>query len=300
LNVDGSLATYPWIVHDPNQSGNPASHFSEVFAFDPLGAAMLQPALAATFGNNGSGAPAGSLKRYRGTWTTEASASSLVASADDWNLLTEAICTNVGPNQFVTIPVDVSINPAGFVNVLQGAAQVDIPGLSPFALPTKPAYRAVLFNLDQTAAQTRILSSISGDTVSWATPLPLGFVPVNTRIESQDRRYTWLLTVRMNGAGDAMTDVVVLFNRSFDPADEILFPATFNVNNQPVAITCPADRLRKGAYVFDADNGWWYRIANAANGSITLDVPAAASSPATGGKAMLLRNVVDVYPIGVK
>jgi hypothetical protein len=126
------------------------------------------------------------------------------------------------------------------------------------------------------------------------------------------------LTVRNAGAGVQNVDVVVFFQRKFDiNTDEYLYPATFTAGNMQVSISYPLGNnpntnqpykpfMKKGNYIFDANNCFWYRISNVVdnnNGAatITLDVPASASnSTFTNQRAMFPRNVVDVYPLGPK
>jgi hypothetical protein len=71
--------------------------------------------------------------------------------------------------------------------------------------------------------------------------------------------------------------------------------------------------MKKGSYVFDANNAFWYRISNVIDGAVgagsatstlTLEIPANAgnfnpNSPIPP-RAMFPRGVVDVYPLGSK
>ena len=86
-----------------------------------------------------------------------------------------------------------------------------------------------------------------------AGPLPSGFVPVSARIETMERRFSWLLSVRRGMSGTSSMDVVVFFRRQFSPKDERVYPATFQtgaidpVNSNPAA----------GIYAFySADPGY--------------------------------------------
>jgi len=286
-SAEGWIGIHPWIIHNPDQAADPAVHFSENFVFDPLGYAVLAtqaPALAATFGNDGAGNATGSLKRYRGTWTKEGLAETLVASQDSWNLQFEAFGANPQPTQ------------------------IDVPGLSPFALPSRPACRVLMLNQAGTGSQVRTPTAINGNTVAWADPLPPAFTPSKVRVELQDRRYTWLLTVRQDRIGDSTADVVVFFNRALSPQDELLLPATIwagkEVNGKfvpgKITVTSPAAAIRKGSFIFDADNCWWYSVQNAHdNGDGTCNVvtefPPAFDSPAAGGHLMMMSGIVGVF-----
>src|SRR5262249_38250938 len=110
--------------------------------------------------------------------------------------------------------------------------------------------------------------------------LPAGFAAGgttigNVRVEVQDRRYTWLLTVRKDSGGVASVDVVVYFNRRFDSLliDEALYTATFFNGDSQIKVNYqaginPATNetykpfMKKGNFMFDANNCFWYRITN--------------------------------------
>ncbi|MBI3862232.1 MAG: hypothetical protein HY290_10090 [Planctomycetia bacterium] len=142
------------------------------------------------------------------------------------------------------------------------------------------------------------------------------------RVEVQERRYTWLLTVRQNATNSANVDVVVFFKRALEniATDEMLHDARFTMGSTKVNVTYLTGNnpttglpykpyMRRGSYVLDANNAFWYRINsvtddNAGNAVLTLEVPANATnysqSPLAPPKAIFPRAVVDVYPIGSK
>jgi hypothetical protein len=73
------------------------------------------------------------------------------------------------------------------------------------------------------------LAAVAGGTqVGWAAgqPLPTGFAPVKARVESLERRYSYILSVRRR-SGAIHTDVVVLFRRSFGIQDEQVYSCVF-------------------------------------------------------------------------
>jgi hypothetical protein len=212
-----------------------------------------------------------------------------------------------------------------------------------------PISRAVIFSPDGNSAQVRRITQVGSpnpDTVTWtedvngngtldsgedvnyssstavaapaAVPdnnaLPTAFVTGGrVRIETQDRRYTWLLTVRRDGSGlpgGATVDVVVFFGRKFSIDDERLYTAVFNASSNQVtvkyAVGAPPN-FRKGSYILDANNAYWYRISAvppetvAGQRTITIDVPANLSnSGAANPTAMLPAGIVDVFPLGSK
>src|SRR5262249_18276389 len=119
------------------------------------------------------------------------------------------------------------------------------PGSPNYPIPWEPAFRAVIFSADGLTSQTRRITKFGGtlptDTILWTEdidgsgtvnaaadsgedlnyngnpdhyPLPATFTPGGrVRIEYQERRYSWLLTVRKDAAGGANVDVVVFFQR---------------------------------------------------------------------------------------
>jgi hypothetical protein len=291
-----------------------------------------------------------------GTIITEPLADHLVTLPDSWVFQFEAVAT-AG-----TIKMD----PKATVPTVNGATQLDVPGLGALGIPLSAsnALRAVIFSGDGITSHARTITSMGAvaagdtvDTIKWTedsdstgtltaakdfngngvlddNSLPPSFVTGasgigKVRIEQQERRYTWLLTVRKNNTGtQGDVDVVVFFKRPFDEfqksikgyaGDEVLIQAAFQQGNTQVSVQYPIANkpfMRKGNYIFDANNAFWYRISNVSTPTqttlpgnvpgesvtITLDVPANASSPLAPipARAMFPRAVVDVYPIGTK
>lgn len=288
------------------------------------------------FGNTGASTWNGQstlfgIARYPLFWRTPAAAAAIATLPDSWQLQYENFRFNFASNA-----------PAG-----DGVTQINVTGLgaSGFQLPVAgaggatPITRAVLFSPDGTASQVRALTQVTGDTITWSEnatgvdvnqngvlddyPLPTSFQnpPAgngigNVRIETQDQRYTWLLTVRQSAVGLGSVDVVVFFTRPDNLADdELLYPASFgfnslgNLSTQQVTVSyVPPQKpfMRKGGFVFDAANAYWYRISSvtdtgAGTATLTIEVPVNASIlAANGGRAMFPRGVVDVFPIGSK
>jgi hypothetical protein len=171
--------------------------------------------------------------------------------------------------------------------------------------------------LDNNALPASFISAISGT----GAPL-LGKV----RVEMQERRYSWLLTVRQSSPGVASVDVVVFFKRSLEDisTNELLYETVFTQGSTQAAVTYPTGSnsvtglplkpyMRRGSFVFDANNAFWYRIANVSpvvnsgagweQVNLTLEVPANATTgnpPFFPPRAMFPRGVVDVFPIGTK
>ncbi len=172
------------------------------------------------------------------------------------------------------------------------------------------------------ALDTHLLPSSFINAISTTgTPL-LGKV----RVELQERRYTWLLTVRQSSTTAASVDVVVYFKRTLEniATDELLYQTTFTQGSTQAQVVYPTGvntasglplkpYMRRGSFVFDANNAFWYRINNVssvvASGTgweqvnLTLEVPANASTgspPFIPARAMFPRGVVDVFPLATK
>jgi len=136
--------------------------------------------------------------------------------------------------------------------------------------------------------------------------LPANFSPERVRILIKDQRYTWMMTVR-NNSGVAAINVVVFFKRSFDAASERVYGAAagnaFNQGSTVVGIDyvgIPKPFLKKGSYVFDAGNGYWYRIQDIVDNEAAqhIDLTIGRTAVASGNSAILLKGVVEVFPIG--
>jgi prepilin-type N-terminal cleavage/methylation domain-containing protein len=283
-----------------------------------------------------------------------AAADKIVTMPDSWILQFEGVGTNpvtfpAAAPGYTQLTV-AGLSASGFALPVKPAGFAPQPPPSPnYPVAWAPVSRAVIFSADGLSAQTRQITQFgtpSADMITWTEdlngngqvdsgedvnyssntsitippavpdnfPLPSGFVPGKVRIETQDRRYTWLLTVRRDSSGlpgGATVDVVVFFNRKFELADERLYTAVFNSGSQQVTVNYPAGSppfLQKGGYIFDANNAYWYRMsvvpAETVPGQriIYIDVPANASN--TGlvkqPQAMFHRSIVDVYPLGSK
>lgn len=244
-------------------------------------------------GNDG-GSPPGPvtlLRRFNGGMTDFPPADQIFSLPDSWVRLFEEIPISYTANS-VTFDPRVSLAP-----VISGLGTV----------------RSRVILLQQVGrslrGEVREISNVSPPTVSWTRPLPAGFVPEQARVEMLDRRYTWLATVRYNAAADlSAVDLVVFFNRSLPTADEIAYPATFQRNNVTVTLNWSgfsgnqAPLLKRGGWILDLENAYWYRVedfqlTSSTSATLTLQTPARASSSANG-RALILRGIVDVFPIG--
>lgn len=162
----------------------------------------------------------------------------------------------------------------------------------------------------------------NGNGVMDIRPLPVEFgnPPQIGRVVLQSDRpndYSWMLTVRRSSDGQVRgADVVVRFNTGTSVLDERIFPASFTDGLAVAYVDAVTDSsgniveptLKRGGFIFDAENARWYRITNyegIAGGNafsgfdyrITLETSIIKGDGSLSG-AIFLPGVVDVYPMG--
>lgn len=264
-------------------------------------------------------------------------AARLTAQSDNWIFQTDVVPAGFTPTS-LTLPATVVVSnvPAREIDAdLDGVPEID---LDLDGRTGTIDSRVVLFSSSGRAGQTREITRIDGQQIRWDEDfdldgtldpgedrngnavldqhnLPDSFVPERVRILTRDRRYSWMLSVRntsADGAYTASVSVVVFFRRPVDdptveeiysswsaaPARSALQKSSNLVRIDYSGRTKPS--LQKGSFVLDAAGGHWYRIADvlddatARRATLTIDRPAVATSEA----AVLMRGIVDVYPIG--
>ena len=302
-NAEAIIDAKPVLVHDPDLDGNVDEHFrnpvNRNYIVDPLGYYLIDAALQGTFGRDKAmrvprqpppaDTPAGTLARFKG-YENEAAAINGVVLPDSWVLQTDGEPTAISTTS-ATMPADIDLT-----SVL----------VSPIGIS-----EITLFDITRRHSRVRPISAIdpNSNIVSWTDALddwqqlssrftPEGFVQIRT----QQRQYSWLLTVRKQADGKANVDVVVFFRRSFSSEDEQIYPASFTkgsfgVDGQPGVAGVDDDLdgtldnaseqgfpgsddnrtvgnvrwigeqpfMKKGGFVFDAVNARWYRIQDIRN-----------------------------------
>ncbi|MBI1349193.1 hypothetical protein GC163_23230 [bacterium] len=143
------------------------------------------------------------------------------------------------------------------------------------ANPNNPRYRMILVDATGKQAAIKGLQQVtdnngSNDELIWqdttgsnVLPLPTNFTASKVKVEVQERRYTWLLTVRKNREGTAAVDVVTFFERSFRPQDEFVYgdpsnagtSVTYSVNSSGQATSTGYDTNNGVAGVDDDQDG---------------------------------------------
>ncbi len=170
--------------------------------------------------------------------------------------------------------------------------------------------RVVLIDATGKVSQTRILTGVTSPTVSWAAsdPLPAGFLPVQARVETQERRYTWMATVSRSSSGQASVYMTAFFHRPVvpNPPDEQIYFAS-GAGTQFTVVYGGLTRpfAKKGSFLFDVSFARWYRIVDIVNDTGTqFTVVVDQQRPQTDSLASLtfgavfMRGIVDVFPLG--
>lgn len=167
-------------------------------------------------------------------------------------------------------------------------------------------------------------------------------------IETRERRYSWMLTVRRAGIGTASVDVVVFFRRAFDLDEERIYSSIIGdgsnalisrvgpdgqpgaagidednngtvddlteldwpgTDDRTIQVTWPATAqkpfYKRGSYLFDVGNARWYQIMDYDDASATLpantvNLQVDQQIKYNGNRAMLMRSVIEVFPLGSK
>jgi len=279
------------------------------------------------------------VRRYRAFLTSAIDAAHFVSQPDSWKLVTEAALDPIGSQSATSLTLDSeadlsSINGVTGVAATQAVAyratifDADGTRSETRLLSTNPSGQQLAW---AAALPTRVMEDQNGngsldpgEDYDGDSFLDL---PSRVRVEVLDLVYTWMLTVRKASTGKCSVDAVVFFKRGFDPAFEEVHTADFRVNgygpddipdnaddtagpNYRVRIQFTGDppAVRRGSYVFDTSNGFWYRIRAVEKETNTelylvVDEQIRANNGSAGvnsGGAILHPNVVNVFPLDNK
>lgn len=352
-NAESMMKLYPWIFSDPNPAdtgpngipdGLPFNDYDfasgNAFLFDPQG-------LVVDTSRPTSGIPAiGLLPKFGGGFDgSMAAADAVTASPDTWKVQHEGqvLAMNAAQTQ-----LDLSdLNP-----LKVPAIQVAYPAMPlPSPIQGFATQRVQVYYNGGKSSLARNVTQITGTTIIWSEdinnnsmldagedqnqngvldlhPLPAGITYETAKLESRERRYTWLLTVRPQDVGASFTGglgakpsfdvtVVVFFGRGFSLESEQVYgtlpaglPAVPNgiggtalmpEGSQFFTVSWPANfdpQLKRGGYVLDAQNGYWYQIENYTDptvGSSTIKLTTNILETST--LVAFPKAVVDVFPI---
>lgn len=357
-NAEAMMKVYPWIFADPNPAdtggplgvadGLPFNDYDFTaggpFAFDPLATIPGRPVAMPV--------ALGLLPRYGGGFDvtpagTAEAADGICSGPDTWvlahdNTITgmNAALTQMTVTDLVTTQLP-SIQPAPPAGVVSGSGQSRVQ---------------IFYNGGKSSLTRKITGFVAPNTVVWTEDvngnntldpgedqnrngvldphaLPTGITYETARVETRERRYSWMLTVRPQDDAASFTgglgakpgfdvSVVVFFGRSFSLEDErvygtlpVMVPplppvpnlaagstVTLNEGRTDFTLTwAPGDTpvLKRGGWILDAQNGYWYQIDNytdttgAASSLVRLISPIIETSTLIAAP----RGVVDVFPI---
>ncbi len=258
---------------------------------DPLGYRQYQADGLTGYVRKFGGGQTDALLRTHGGFGSFASAEFFSTLPDSYEYITDDVVVNVNLNTPVAGESEIELDTQTVGDIDAGASRVvlfDGTGKRSVTLPIKTAAGRILTLKGNPPAG---LTSLNPMTVETA------------RVETEDRRYTWMLTVRKNGDDQSHVTVVVFVNRTFATDDEKFYNARFVRNQTEVRLTLNATErdninLKKGGFIFDVQNAHWYRVVDLSDDKsiLTLERPAQASS--SSGKVAVMNSVVEVFPIG--
>lgn len=239
-NAQSLIESNPAVIHDPDGNDDETEHRADVdvnhngalnaadgdldwngngaidsgaYLIDPFGVLFssspnnLGPRLPRFFGANVA--------------QTVSNAEALCLLPDTWqDVFTSRVTAQNNTSFRVTIDSGVDLSALATVN-LRNAAN-----------PNNPRYRMILFDITGKNAVIKDLFQVDvgNHQLIWQNTsggpthaLPAGFVATSVKVEVQEQRYSWVLTVRKNSQGTAAVDVATFFARSFRPTDEFVF-----------------------------------------------------------------------------
>ncbi|RLS57065.1 MAG: type II secretion system protein [Planctomycetota bacterium] len=302
--TDGSLT---WTAY--SHSRYPANPTWSAYIVDPLGWYEMN-ALSTNYrdrlGYNVSTPNTGLLDRIH-SQLTQAQARELFLSRDTWYPVLDA-----------ELPVSIAGNIVTFENNIDVSESRRVNGTTPgrVIFLAENGLRAYTLPIDPTTS-----AALPNNQVAFTGTLPTDFDQLSlteigtVRMDAFEARYSWMMTVRRGPQGQAEVDCVIFFNRSFNPLDEEAITAEFG--SQSATLTWPASReggdplVKEGNFVFDAENGHWYRIQKVNSydktvdprvAVLTLNTTVEVSTSAAvdyDGQAILLPNVVNVFHLSL-
>jgi type II secretory pathway pseudopilin PulG len=279
----------------------PSANYRGTYVLDPYGQVLVGGA----FGQTGTTAVPrrSNFTLVSGTATAAVKLQAydtFMAGQDSWVTLAEAVPNTIGTNT-VTFPADVDLQNVGANSqlVIYNAARS----------------ASVRLPITGAAAQTVTVAATPGIPTSFQTDFS------EARIETYERRYTWLFSVDGNGQGGYQTKCVVFFRRPFDVESETLYDVntvdTTDVREIVVDMAGNDPLIKAGNFAFGTYEttigantftwGVWYRILSvskdtaADTATVLLDQgwhgPTATGTPTGNAQMMFVEGAVGVYDL---
>lgn len=159
----------------------------------------------------------------------------------------------------------------------------------------------------------------NGNGVLDARPLPGGITYESAKLETRVRRYSWTMTVAPRASfSDISVKYAIFYGREFSFDDEQVYgvvPQGSNIAlqnavagsfvnlqemNKYVTVSWPSGQqpnIKRGGWLFDAQNGFWYQIENYTDYSLTNKTTITLTVAPDADSQLLVfpRGVVDVF-----
>lgn len=305
-NAKELTALHPDILDLPrilNQPGPP-------YIFDPLATApgrkvVMSPRI-------------GLIPRLSGVYgNSMAAAEAICAGNDTWTVNHDDVITSIDATR-----TSIQLNGLAATNSLTypGANQMRV---QIFYNGGKSSFTRMITGI--TAGPTLVWSEVlaggdqNGNGVLDARALPAGITYESAKVETRVRRYTWTMTVAPRASfADLSIKYAIFFGREFSLDDEQVYGtipqgSTFAVQNMVagsfvnlqemnkyVTVSWPAGQqpnIKRGGWLFDAQNGFWYQIENYTDYSLTNKTTITLTVAPDSDSQLLVfpRGVVDVF-----
>jgi hypothetical protein len=319
-NCDAMLDILPHLVHDPDLNGNVLEHNNRIYAVDPFGFVHV-------------GGSFGPLTRYHAGYNTDAKATNLVMLPDNWddNDGQQRGAPEILQANWVQVPqslnlIDVQIALANSPTVIPcRVILLDPDGQQSWVrniISVNPATRRIYWSASEsvptTAKVTEVRVEIFNGKYSWmltvrkpayangAAPASVDAVVFFNRPASVANEDTYFATFgsgadRIVGNADDLDTVELIWNEDVN-GNGILDPGEdFDNDNLIDKSPYPPSRAVAGGYIFDPENGQWYkilRVLRTTNGSADLQLDRIVTRASS--QAMAPSGIVAVYSLGTK
>ena len=283
---------------------------SPPFIFDPLATA---PGRKVALPNR-----LGLIPRISGVYAnTMVAAETMCAGNDTWTVNHDDAITSIDANR------------TGIqLNGLTSTNSLTFPGANQM--------RVQIFYNGGKSSFTRMITGITaGPTLTWSEALaggdqngngvidvralPAGITYESAKVETRVRRYTWTMTVSPRASfADITVKYAIFYGREFSLDDEQVYgvvPQGSNIvlqnavpgsavrlstNNLYVTVSWPAGQqpnIKRGGWLFDAQNGFWHQIENYTDYSLTNSTTITLTAKPDFSSQLLVfpRGVVDVF-----
>jgi hypothetical protein len=319
-NCDAMLDILPHLVHDPDLDGNVLEHNNRIYAVDPFGFVHV-------------GGNFGPLTRYHAGYNTDAKATNLVMLPDNWddNDGQQRGAPEILQADWVQVPqslnlIDVQVALANSPTVIPcrvilldpDGQQSWIRTITSVNTVTRRIYWSASESVPTTAKVTEVRVEIFNGKYSWmltvrkpayandAAPASVDAVVFFNRPASIANEATYIATFgrgadRIAGNADDLDTIELIWDEDVNKNGQLDANEDANGNGQHDVSPYPPQRVVPGGYVFDPENGQWYKILQVlgtTNGSADLQLDRIVTRASS--QVMAPSGIVAVYSLGTK